>query len=217
MLYISSYNKYMAIMLIPALLSCGGAAHKGVPLEQYDLSVRRAMNIDWSQHEVRLIDIDGTRHTGYLDGWTQQGFIIENKSRVDTVAYSELRNYFLLHSDKTNTDKGFYYGLAGGAGVAALASLIVFAADDDDNSITVPDDSFPPMHNDLQKGGEEVSKTFMILVGTPVILAVSAAVGSIIGSKSKKYERYYFKADEFKASPWQYKTIETKRKIGNLN
>ena len=216
MLLINRYNKYLVLILIPALLSCGGPAHKGVPLEQYDLSLSRAMNIDWSEHEVRLVEIDGTRHTGYLEGWTQHGFIIENKSRVDTVAYSNLRNYILLNTDETNTNKGFYYGLAGGAGLAVAASLIIFEAGDNNNSISARDDSLPPFGHDLLEGGENVSKTFVIFIGTPAVMAVSAAVGSIIGSKSKKYDRYYFKADQFRAGPWLFKKTDTKPIIGEL-
>lgn len=196
--------KPVSLILTLSLLACGGSVHKGVALEQYDLSLSRAMNIDWSEHKIKLVGIDGSEQTGYLDGWTETGFIIEKKNHVDTLAYDKLRGYVILHAGKSLANKGFRYGLAGGVPLAAFAGYLILKSDNDDDNTGL--DPLPPDDNPT----EDNWRWALAIISVPAILAASAGIGALIGSTSDKYERYYYKADEFKSNPWLYKSPEIK-------
>jgi len=202
MLLINRYNKYLILILIPALLSCGGPAHKRTSLEDYDLSLTRAINIDWSKPQVRLVEIDGSQHSGFLIGWTETGFIIKYNKQVDTLAYDSLRDYILLPSGKSHTDQGFRYGLLSGASVAAAGSaLLLILNHDNDNNTDNPEPL--PLTDDVEGPGD----WYFLIYAVPATLVVSSTIGAIIGSTVEKYNRFYYTRSEFSTNPWMFKEL----------
>jgi hypothetical protein len=191
--------KVCAIPLILFFLACSGPARKSVSPDRYDLSVKRAKNIDWTKYKIKLVKNDGTESKGHLDGWTESGFIISNDGVTDTLAFDNLRNYVLIHRDKNYSNKGARYGLYAGIGAAAIAAYLIAGSGDNDNSAPGPE-PLPPDAPIEEPGWRYV----VAIASVPIIILTSAGIGAIIGSTRDKYERYYYDKVEFATSPYIY-------------
>lgn len=189
-----SYKKYLAVMLIPALLSCGGPARKQITPQNHHLTASQATDVDWGRQKMQLVGIDGTEYIGTLLGWMDTGFIMQSKNGIEVLPYDSLRNYMQMDTGGNYSNEGFYISLAAVIGITVLLSWLSERASNKNNdNIGRRENAFGPIY-------------ILPMLAVYAIIISPTYFGPKIGSKIKKYDKYYFNADDFKSHPYFYRT-----------
>ncbi len=189
---IIKYKKKFILVIISIIISmnlnCTSPAMKHQYTSDINLSPRRAMNINWSNRVVALTTIKGEEIKGVLEGWSESGFIIDRGIDTDTVLYDDIRNYIMIQTGENNKSRGAKYGLYSGLGLAAFSSYMILKdmESNDDNP---------------ERTDDNAATLFIGIVSAPFVVAISTGIGALIGSFSRKYEKYYFNSDEFAGTP----------------
>ena len=188
---INHSKKYLAIILIPCLLSCGAPARKQISPQSHHLTASQATDVDWGRQKMQLVGIDGTQHSGTLLGWTDAGFIWENGNGTDTLEYDDAQNYMLLDAGKTYYREGALAGL--GADALFVYALWRLKGQEEKNQ-----EDPPPIADASPIIIIYALAFYTVLFGFPLI-------GGEMGGKKIKYDKYYFNPEDFKSHPYFYK------------
>jgi len=187
-------KNFLIAILIPALLSCGAPAHKQIPPPNYNLTALQATDVDWGRQKMQLVGIDGAKYNGTLLGWTNTGFIMESENGVEILPYDSLRDYIQMDSGKNHETEGFLLGTGAVIGLISLLSYLGKKANKSSDS----DTSF--------SATKDLSPIYIFpIIGLVAVICSPSYFGGLIGSKIKKYDKYYFNPEDFKSHPYFYK------------
>ena len=175
-------TKLLIIAVIIALLSCGP---KEIRQDRPKiLTPDLAKTVNWRTQTVKFKDTDGQENWVFIDGWDENGFILNRPSHPYTVPYEDLQNTLELETNISNVDKGVKLGLLyGAAGVAVLSVLAV--AD-----------------NDKNEGDMAGMRKFAYLYAGIAWTMLTVTVGLVLGSGSHKYIKFHYNAEDFRSDPW---------------
>lgn len=175
--------KFIAIILIASLLSCGPGLFNVKKAKSKILSAEQAKTIDWQKKTVKLWDIHGEEYWLFITGWNEEGFILKRHNRVDILPYAELQNRIEIETDEPNTAKGARFGLYAGLISSVLFFFVGKSMTNDDKSDVSSDTSL-----------------FLYIASTMMILSVGTGIA--LGSMSHKFDKYYYDKEEFKSQPF---------------
>jgi hypothetical protein len=147
------------------------------------LTAAQAKEMDWQNKLVKFDAPYGAEYIGYLLGWTEQGFILKDGNKIDTLSYKALSNWISVETDKRNTAGGARTGCFVGSGCGLLFFLVA--------------------NDDINKNKSEFTGFAYIILGVtiPVIIGISTGLGALIGAHTHKYQKYFISDRLFRDNP----------------
>jgi hypothetical protein len=191
----NNLHKAVALVLILSMFSCSAPVRKNQRAVEHILTAENARKSEFRDRVVHLKGPGRTRAKGHLIGWTDSGFIIYRKNRLDTLEYASLHNWVLFETDQLATAKGEKQGFWAGIGVSVLNAVLILNSDHQSN--------------------DESKKIQYLFISIPAIITAFTGLGAIAGSLHKNKEKYYYDKNDFQKSPWlaleEFELINFKR------